>query len=76
MRKFIKGMFYPDYQTAYIITPIDFSKLFISFGRMNYEFANGPYSHFFIEGGIILKRSHSFCWEWKMPLCTNHTKLS
>lgn len=62
--KWFKGLFYPDYQTAYVISPINFSKLFLSFGRFNYKFANGWQSYFFIEGGVCIGKCRSFQCHW------------
>lgn len=64
--KWFKGLFYPDYQSAYIFSPIDFGKIFLSFGRFNYHFGNGWQSYFFIEGGICIGKCRSFSWHFKV----------
>lgn len=67
--KWIKGYFYPDYQTAICFSPIDIGQTFLSWGRFNYEFANGPQSYFFIEGGTrIFGKCHCFQWHWHIKL--------
>lgn len=68
-KRFLQGMFYPNYQSGYCFKIWCRSKIDISFGRFNYEFANGAQAYLWFSFAWIHKsKTRGLDFQWNLNL--------